>query len=265
MFIPRPTAQLHTLSFGQGPLTLLTVGGWAAGGEIWHPLFGHLANWRCISVDHRGAGSSTHVGPITVSDMADDLLAVMDALNVGSCVLAAESSGAAAALLAMQRAPHRCLGLVLVGAAWQRTEPGESDSFIAALRSNHAGALGAFVDNCLPETRSAELRRWGLQMLSRSSVDDAIELLRTREQIAPATPQGEQLRKLNVPTLLIHGENDRIVPVQSARTLAQTLPNAELHVLPGLGHVPIATAPGQVARLIQEFGTRLSLAGSAKA
>ena len=251
MFIPRPNAQLHALSFGQGPLTLLAVGGWTAGGEIWHPLFGELAHWRCISVNHR-----TQTGPITVDDMANDLLAVAQALNVGPCILAAESSGAAAALLATQRAPHRFLGQVLVGAAWQRTEPGASDGFIASLQSNYAGALRAFIDNCLPETHSAELRRWGLQMLMRSSVDDAIELLRSREQIPAANLLGEQLRKLLLPTLLIHGENDRIVPAQSSRTLAQQLPRAELHVLLGLGHV---TAPIEVAALINEFGTRLSL------
>lgn len=56
--------------------------------------------------------------------------------------------------------------------------------------------------------------------------------------------------------MLIHGENDRIVPAQSSRTLAQQLPRAELHVLLGLGHV---TAPIEVAALINEFGTRLSL------
>ena len=51
-------------------------------------------------------------------------------------------------------------------------------------------------------------------------------------------------------------KNDRIVPAQSSRTLAQQLPRAELHVLLGLGHV---TAPIEVAALINEFGTRLSL------
>lgn len=256
MFIPRPNAQLHAFSFGQSPLTLLAVGGRTAGGEIWHPLFGELAHWRCISVNHRGVGASTQTGPITVDDMANDLLAVAQALNVGPCILAAESSGAAAALLATQRAPHRFLGQVLVGAAWQRTERGASDGFIASLQSNYTGALRAFIDNCLPETHSAELRRWGLQMLMRSSVDDAIELLRSREQIPAANLLGEQLRKLLLPTLLIHGENDRIVPAQSSRTLAQQLPRAELHVLLGLGHV---TAPIEVAALINEFGTRLSL------
>lgn len=255
MFIQRPGAQLHALSFGQGPLTLLAVGGWTAGGEIWHPLFGHLAHWRCISVDHRGAGASTRSGPITVDDMANDLLAVADAMNVGPCVLAAESSGAAAALLAVQRAPRRFVAQVLVGAAWQRTEPGASDPFIASLRRDQASALRSFIDNSLPETHSVELRRWGQQMLMRSSVDDAVDLLRSREQIAST----DTLRHLTLPTLLIHGADDRIVPPQSSRLLAELLPHAELQVLPGLGHVPIVTAPTMVAALIDAFATRVSL------
>lgn len=256
MFIQRPSAQLYTLSFGQGPLTLLAVGGWIGSGEIWHPLFGHLPHWRCISVDHRGTGASTHSGPITVDDMADDLLAVADALKVGPCLLAAESAGAAVALRAMQRAPRRFIGQVLVGASWQRAEPGASDPFIASLRRDYTGTLRTFIDNCLPETNSVELRHWALQMLTRSSVDDAVELLRCREQIAPA----DQLARLPLPTLLIHGERDRIVPLQGSRDLAERLACAELRVLPGLGHVPIVTSPAQVAALIDEFGTRVSLA-----
>lgn len=82
-------------------------------------MFGQLPHWRCISVDHRGTGASTHTGPITVKAMADDLLAVADAQHVvGPCVLAAESAGAATALQAVLRAPERFAGLVLVGASW---------------------------------------------------------------------------------------------------------------------------------------------------
>jgi pimeloyl-ACP methyl ester carboxylesterase len=256
MFIQRPSAQLHTLSFGQGPLTLLAVGGWVGSGEIWHTLFGHLPGWRCISVDHRGTGASMHSGPITVDDMADDLLAVADALNVGPCVLAAESAGAAVALCAVQRAPQRFVGQVLAGALWKRKEPGESDPFIAALWRDYTATLRAFIDNCLPETDSIALRRWALQMLTRSSVDDAVDLLRCRELIAPA----DQLPRLTLPTLLIHGERDRIAPPQDARELAERLGRAQLNVLPGLGHVPIVTAPAEVAALIASFGDQI-LAG----
>ena len=256
MFIQRPNAHLNTLSFGQGPLTLLAVGGWVAGGEIWYDTFGHLPNWRCVSVDHRGSGASMHSGPITMSDMADDLLAVADALKLGNCVIASESSGAAAALLAIQRAPTRFVGQVLVGAAWERMEAGAFDNFIASLRRDYAAALRGFIDNCLPETNSPELRHWGLQMMSRSSVDHAVDLLRSREHILP--PSESPLHSL--PALLIHGDNDRIVPVESSRRLAKRLPNAELHVLAGLGHVPICTEAAQVAALIDGFGKRIELA-----
>jgi pimeloyl-ACP methyl ester carboxylesterase len=151
------------------------------------------------------------------------------------------------------------LGQVLVGAAWQRTELGSSDDFVANLRRDYTGALRSFIDNSLPETDSVELKRWGLQMLTRSSVDDAVELLRCREQIVPADQLADQLCSLTLPTLLFHGDIDRIVPPQSSRLLAGHIPHAELHVLPGLGHVPIVTAPAQVASLIDAFGKRLPL------
>jgi len=79
MFVHRPDARLLSLSFGQGPLTLLALGGWVGSGEVWHELFGHLPHWRCVSFDHRGSGVSTHSGPISIDTMVDDLFAVADA------------------------------------------------------------------------------------------------------------------------------------------------------------------------------------------
>ncbi|MEQ1683648.1 MAG: alpha/beta hydrolase [Burkholderiaceae bacterium] len=252
MFIQRPDARLHTLSFGQGPITLLATGGWVGSGEVWHDLFGHLPDWRCISVDHRGTGASSHTGSITVEAMADDLIAVADAMRVGTCVLAAESAGAAAALLAVLRAPQLFAGLVLVGASWQQPVPGAKVAFIASLRHDYLATLRGFVDACLPETDSVELRRWGVQILSRASVDDAVELIACRASL----PLEEQVRCIDLPVLLLHGDDDRIVPVQSSRDLAARLARAELLVMPGLGHVPLITEPARVAALIENFGTR---------
>lgn len=252
MFIQRPDACLHTLSFGQGPITLLATGGWVGSGEVWHDLFGQLPHWRCVSVDHRGTGASRHTGPITVEAMAEDLIAVADAQRVGTCVLAAESAGAAAALLAVLRAPQLFAGLVLVGASWQSPVPGAKDAFIASLRHDYLATLRGFVDACLPETDSVELRRWGVQVLSRACVDDAVELLTCRALLDLET----QVQGIRLPVLLIHGADDRIVPVQSSSELAALLPQAELQVMPGLGHVPIVTEPARVAALIEHFGTR---------
>lgn len=252
MFIQRPDACLHTLSFGQGPITLLATGGWVGSGEVWHDLFGRLPHWRCVSVDHRGTGASRHTGPITVEAMADDLIAVADAQRVGTCVLAAESAGAAAALQAVLRAPQHFAGLVLVGASWQSPVPGAKDAFIASLRQDYLATLHGFVDACLPETDSPDLRRWGVQVLSRASADDAVELLTCRA----ALDLEAQVQRIHMPVLLIHGADDCIVPPQSSRDLAALLPQADLRVMPGLGHVPIVTEPARVAALIDHFGAR---------
>lgn len=259
MFIARPDAELHVLSFGQGPLTLLAVGGWIGSGEVWLELFDHLPHWRCVAIDHRGTGATTHRGPITLETMADDVLAVADALGLQSCVLAAESAGAAVALRAVQKAPARFLGQVLVGPAWQRTEPGSQDGFIAQLHRDYPATLRAFVDACLPETPRPELRRWGLQILMRADVADAVALLGCRHEAARV----EELPALALPTLLLHGTKDHIVPLSASRQLAAHLPQCELQELPGLGHVPIVTEPRDLAARIDAFGQRCSLASAA--
>lgn len=255
MFIQRPDAELHVLSFGQGPLTLLAVGGWIGSGEIWLDLFGHLPHWRCVAIDHRGTGATTQRGPITVEAMADDVLAVVEALQLPSCVLAAESAGAAVALRAVQKAPARFLGQVLVGPAWQRVEPGAQDGFVAQLRKDYAATLRAFIDSCLPETPSTALRRWALQMLLRAELDDAVALLHARTELPP----DDSLPRLNLPTLLLHGSLDRVVPVAASRQLVARLARCELQELPGLGHVPIVTRPADLAARIDAFSQPLAL------
>ncbi len=155
-------------------------------------------------------------------------------------------------MLAVQRERSRIAGLVLVGASWQRAEAGSTAPLIGARRRDYTGALRSFIDDCLPETDSAELRHWALQLLSRASVDDAIELLRSREGIVPPP----RMPRLAPPTLLIHGNCDRIVPVERSKELGGQIERAELEVLPGLGHVPIVTAAADVAGRIDAFVAR---------
>lgn len=166
MFVHRPDARLFSLSFGQGPTTLFTLGGWVGSGEVWFDLFGHLPDWRCVAYDHRGSGASTHSSsPITVAAQVDDLFAVMDAQGVQRCILGAESAGVGIALEAAPRAPHRFSGLVLVDGNWGRPPPGSMDGFIARLEADYDAELKSFIARCLPEPNSEDARRWGLHIL----------------------------------------------------------------------------------------------------
>jgi proline iminopeptidase len=57
---------------------------------------------------------------------------------------------------------------------------------------------------------------------------------------------------LDRPTIVIHGEQD-VLPVESAKELAATLPDATLAVVPGAGHLPFLEAPDLFFRLVEEF------------
>ena len=61
----------------------------------------------------------------------------------------------------------------------------------------------------------------------------------------------ERLHDIRIPALLVHGELDRISAVSVSHELDAALPDSALYVMPGLGHVPIVTAPADVARLIE--------------
>jgi 3-oxoadipate enol-lactonase len=89
MFIKVNKDRLHTVSFGKGPRTFLTHGGWVGNWEVWQQLFELMSeSWRCVGYDHRGAGESP-VPPetITPETVVDDLFAVMDTLEIKRCVL----------------------------------------------------------------------------------------------------------------------------------------------------------------------------------
>jgi pimeloyl-ACP methyl ester carboxylesterase len=63
------------------------------------------------------------------------------------------------------------------------------------------------------------------------------------------------LPRVCVPTLVFHGENDRIVPVDAGRWVARQIPLAALHAFKGCGHLPAFTAPDEVAQVIRTFLT----------
>jgi pimeloyl-ACP methyl ester carboxylesterase len=249
MFVTRGDATLFVTDFGSGPRTIFAHGGFVGSGELWTEPFGILSrSWRTVTYDHRGSGISTHSGRINLQQLIDDLFAVMDATRIKTCVLGGESMGAKIALLAVLRAPERFTGLVVVDGAWASVA-GSADALIAGCRANYRRTIDAFVDNCVPEPDGDDARRWGRQIVYRSNGEAAAQLLEAaREQdIASAIPT------TNIPTLIIHGSLDRIVPVATAEALAAKITGSKLVIIDGAGHVPMLTRPGLVAQEINDF------------
>jgi pimeloyl-ACP methyl ester carboxylesterase len=241
--------RLNVVSFGSGERIIVGTGGWAGSWELWQQPFELLTadGWRCIAYDHRGSGESS-VDPelITVDAMADDAVGVLDALGIETCILAGESMGGVVAQHAAVRHPHRFTGLVLVDAP--RPGSGTSEgraAFAAATRSDYPAVVGPFADACIPEPNSEHVRRWARNILLRSEPEQAARLTEMWED-APLIDPGE----ITMRTLLVHGADDAIVSVSESRALVELLPDAELVVLDGTGHVPTMTRPHDVADAI---------------
>lgn len=250
MFLNVNGVRLRTVILGTGPRIIVAIGGWTGSSEMWEEPLGLLSadGWKCIAFDHRGSGESP-VDPelITVQNMVDDIIGVLDQLGVRSCVLAGESSGGAIAEFAVAQYPDRFNGLVLVDpATGERAERGPN-AFADACRKNYPAAVASFVDRCIPEPDSDHLRRWGRSILLRAEPEQAARLVEIwQEDDVPDIDK----RKISQPTLIIHGTQDVIVPIESSRELAKLIPDSKLVELSGCGHVPTMTCPIEVYEAI---------------
>jgi|KBSSwiStaDraftv2_1062776.scaffolds.fasta_scaffold309426_2 pimeloyl-ACP methyl ester carboxylesterase len=241
---------LNTVAFGSGPRTLVAHGGWVGSWELWQQPFELLSDgWRCISYDHRGTGESP-VSPeqITPEALVDDLFAVLDAYGVRRCVLAGESLGTLVVLGAAARRPERFEGLVLVDGGFAVSEQ-LVRPLIDGARRDWPATAAWFAGACVPEPDCEHIRRWGRHILGRATAEAAARMFES--YLDDARPP-VSLSAIHVPALVIHGTADAIVPPEVGKMMAAQLPDAQLVLLEGAGHVPTMTRPHQVAQAIND-------------
>jgi pimeloyl-ACP methyl ester carboxylesterase len=251
MFLDVNGVRLHVVAFGSGSRTLVATGGWTGSWEVWEEPIEQLtaAGWRCIAYDHRGSGESP-VDPalITVEALAGDVVGVLDAFGVETCVLAGESQGGAIAQYVAARHPERIEGLVLAAPAPTGRSTAGPSGFADMCRADYPAAVAAFVDRCFPEPDIPHVRRWATNILLRAEPEQAARMIDMwRDENVPDVDP----RRIDIRTLVLHGTADVIVPVELSHALVGLLPDAELVVFDGSGHVPTMTRPGEVVDAIR--------------
>ena len=230
MFLKTSDAELLVTSYGDSPRTIVAHGGWVGSGELWAAPFERLSqSWRTVTYDHRGTGATRHSAPaITFDLLVGDLFRVLDALNIDTCVLAAESMGAMVALEAALRHPERFTGLVIVGGRYSGARTPARDRLVA---------------DCEAE------RAWGKLIVNRSNAVDAVQMMECVEGVDLES----RLASITLPTLVLHGRQDVIAPLTSSERLVELVAGSKLVVAEDAGHVPTVTRPNWVAREINAF------------
>jgi pimeloyl-ACP methyl ester carboxylesterase len=248
MFIRHEGSVLRSVAFGPGPDTVLALNGWSASWEAWQPTFEVLSTTtRCISYDTRGTGSSPAPAEgLSLSTLVDDVFRVLDAHQVDRAVLAGESLGGFIALNAALRDPSRFGGLVTVGAP-PVIDPEATRALVDGARRDYPATVAFFVRLCLSEPALEHLYPWGESLFLSAPGEVAARLFEVCHGTVP------DLASVAVPTIVMHGTADHVVPVSVGRHLATTIPGARLVELHDACHVPTVTRPDDVAEAIRSL------------
>jgi len=196
---------------------------------------------------HRGCGISVFpLSSISAEVLVDDLFRVLDHYEVDRCVLSGESLGGITCLSAALRDPTRFDGLVLIDSA-PKTDPNGVKGLAAGARHDFPSTVHRFVDTCIPDPSREHLLHWGRQILLRATPEAAARMMEAFLDVAP------DLARVAVPTLVLHGSNDLIIPIEAAKALASGIPGAELVVIDDAGHVPTITRASEVVAEVERW------------
>jgi 3-oxoadipate enol-lactonase len=245
---------------------LLFVHGFPLDHSMWHGQLDSLAtDYRVIAPDLRGFGQSTVTeGVVTMETYADDLAALLDELGIDSSqkiVLCGLSMGGYIAWQFHRKYKDRLLGLILCDtrAIADSPEAVANRKKLAATVLEHgtepvaAAMMPKLFSAASNEYRQAtvELTRQCLLATSPQGIAAASLGMAERPDVTADLPS------IEVPALLIVGEDDQISTVEEMRGIAEAMPNADLLVIPEAGHMSPLENPELVNQAIRKFVSRL--------
>jgi pimeloyl-ACP methyl ester carboxylesterase len=227
--------------------------------------------------DNEAIGEALEAGepapmPYTLQDMADDAVGLLDALGIQQAHIVGISMGGAIAQLIAIDYPQRTLSLTSLAAdsgnpdlpvvakpeAFEGVPPQPTTSDREMFIEWQVKTWQALGSPDYP-TDEATLRQAAQRDFARYFDPEALVRQQTVSylgHIESASYRLNNLENIEVPTVVLHGAEDPLVPLESAEDIAARVPNAELRIVPGLGHdIPVALVP-EFADAITAAATR---------
>ena len=235
------------------------------GANLWEPQIRSIPRgWRLITPDLRGFGGSTEldsVGALSMSDYADDLVDLLDELGIARLVVGGASMGGYATLAFFQAAADRVEGLVLANTRAGADSPearANRRNMLALLdREGPSGVAREMMPKLLGKTTretnpeaEATVRRL-IKQQSPVAIRAAIHRMMHRPDSTPL------LAQVTVPTLVVTGDEDELIPIDESRAIAAAVRGATLVVIPHAGHLSNLEQPAAFNDALTAFLTKL--------
>ena len=239
--------------------TLLMIHGFGANRDNWLRFARHFKDYRVIALDLPGFGESSKPDiDYDVASQTERVHAFAKTLGLTRLHLIGNSMGGHIAALYAARHPEQVLSVALLDNAGV-TSPRKSEMFamiergepnpLVVRRAEDFDALMRFVFVNPPPLPESLKRHFAEQSMANQTIYDKI-FRQLRERYVPLEPE---LPKIQVPTLLLWGEQDRVLDVSSIEVMKPLLKQPSVVIMPDCGHAPMIERPEETARHYQAF------------
>jgi 3-oxoadipate enol-lactonase len=246
--------EIYYETHGEGPAVVFAHG--RAGSHLswWRQVPAFRDRYRCITFDARGWGASTsQPGVNRRAAFGEDLKQLLDYLEEPQVYLVSQSMGGLTCMDFALAHPQRCLGLVLGDTTGGVGDPAVLEELKDVFpppdgpaRTMCPGFIANNPELVFLHAQIGELNSTGPQ-------DDIVAAFRD-----PEGPKASDLAALNVPTLLIAGEEEAIFPPKVIRALQKLIPGAEMEIISGAAHSAHYEQPETFNRLVLDFFARIA-------
>ena len=223
----------------------------------WDRLMPHLKAYRVLRIDNRGSGLSEAPDvPYTIGAMASDVVAAMRAAGMSSAHVYGASLGSMIAQQLTLSHPELVRSMILgcpsPGAISVPGDPGILRLLLARRRYTPAEAFWRAAPFLFHDALNDPA---ALKEALRRRAAMPFNPVGYRRQLEAALRWSSltRLHRVRVPTLVIHGDHDRLIPSVNGRLVARLIPGAQLHIVKGAGHVYSVDAPEEAARTALAF------------
>lgn len=251
---------------GHGPV-LVVLNHWGANLDNFDPrIMDALSeDRRVVALDYRGVGASGGEAPLTVREMADDVIAVIGALDLGVVDLMGFSLGGFVAQEVVLQRPDLIRRVILTG-----TGPAGGVGIAKVGSVSWPLILRGMLTATDPKTflfftRTPNRRNAAKAFLGRlkersEDRDKPVTPGVFRRQLKAIKAWGKQapqdLGQIRKPVLIANGDHDIMVPTQNSQDMARRIPGSELHIYPDAGHGGIFQHHGAFAKTARAFLNR---------